>query len=117
MDTDRIEGTGREVAGKVQKAVGGVIGDDETQAKGLYNQAAGIAQDTLGKAKDIARDAAEHAPRLAGQFANQAADVGQRYYNQGSQVVSRQVGDQHLAAIMIAGATGYLLGWLIHGRR
>ncbi len=41
---DRVEGTAREFGGRVQEAVGNMTGDAKTQAQGLYNQAAGQAQ-------------------------------------------------------------------------
>jgi uncharacterized protein YjbJ (UPF0337 family) len=41
---DRVEGKAREFGGRVQEAVGNATGDAEAQARGLYNQAAGQAQ-------------------------------------------------------------------------
>jgi uncharacterized protein YjbJ (UPF0337 family) len=47
MDENRIEGTVRNVGGKVQEGFGKVTGNARTQAEGLANQAAGAAQDFL----------------------------------------------------------------------
>ena len=52
---DRIEGTAREFGGRVQEAVGNVAGDSETQARGLYNQAAGQAQQAAGQFGDVVK--------------------------------------------------------------
>jgi uncharacterized protein YjbJ (UPF0337 family) len=41
---DGFEGAAREMGGQVQEKVGDVLGDAKTQASGLYNQAAGQAQ-------------------------------------------------------------------------
>ena len=49
MDENRVEGTARKVAGKVQEGVGRVTGDAQTRAEGLANQAAGTAQDLYAK--------------------------------------------------------------------
>jgi uncharacterized protein YjbJ (UPF0337 family) len=60
MDENRFEGTARNVAGKVQDAVGGLTGDTATQLRGKTRQVAGQAQDTYGEAADeIRRFAAE----------------------------------------------------------
>jgi uncharacterized protein YjbJ (UPF0337 family) len=54
MDDDRVEGTARNVGGKVQEGWGKVTGNAQTQAEGLANQAAGAAQDLYGQAADAA---------------------------------------------------------------
>ena len=58
MDEKRVEGTARNIGGKVQEGLGRVTGDAKTQAEGVVNQAAGAAQDLYGQAKDTAADAA-----------------------------------------------------------
>jgi uncharacterized protein YjbJ (UPF0337 family) len=59
MDENRLEGTARNVGGKVQEGLGRMTGDSESQAKGKLNQAMGAAQDFYGQAKDTTADAAE----------------------------------------------------------
>ena len=49
MDENRIEGSARDVGGKLQDAAGGLTGDTSIQARGKADQAAGQAQDTYGK--------------------------------------------------------------------
>ncbi len=56
VDENEIEGTVRDLGGKVQDAVGGLTGDAKTQAEGKWNQAAGKAQKTFGAAADEIRD-------------------------------------------------------------
>ena len=58
MDENRIEGTARNVGGKVQEGFGKVTGNARTQAEGMANQAAGAAQDLYGQAADTARETA-----------------------------------------------------------
>jgi uncharacterized protein YjbJ (UPF0337 family) len=53
--TDRVEGTVREFGGRVQEAVGNVTGDTKTQAQGLYNQAAGQAQQAASQLTDVVK--------------------------------------------------------------
>jgi uncharacterized protein YjbJ (UPF0337 family) len=50
---DRVEGTARDFGGRVQETVGNVTGDSKTQAQGLYNQAAGQAQQAAGQFSDV----------------------------------------------------------------
>jgi uncharacterized protein YjbJ (UPF0337 family) len=58
MDENRIEGTVKNVGGKVEEGFGRVTGDTKTRTEGLVNQAAGAAQDLYGQARDGAADAA-----------------------------------------------------------
>jgi uncharacterized protein YjbJ (UPF0337 family) len=58
MDENRIEGTARNVGGKVEEGFGRVTGDAKMRTEGLVNQAAGAAQDLYGQARDGAADAA-----------------------------------------------------------
>ena len=63
MDEDRVEGTARNVGGKVQEGLGRVTGDARTRAEGLANQAVGTAQDLYGQAADTAREQATNLDR------------------------------------------------------
>jgi uncharacterized protein YjbJ (UPF0337 family) len=53
MDENRVEGTARNVGGKLQEGFGKVTGNARTQAEGLANQAAGAA-----RTADTARETA-----------------------------------------------------------
>jgi uncharacterized protein YjbJ (UPF0337 family) len=65
MDGNRVEGGFRDVAGKVQDAVGGLAGDAATQVRGKINQATGQAQKAYGQAVDEARDFTTENPAVA----------------------------------------------------
>jgi uncharacterized protein YjbJ (UPF0337 family) len=58
MDENRLEGTARNLGGKIQEGVGRATGDTKTKAEGLMNQAAGTAQDLYGQTADAARHTA-----------------------------------------------------------
>ena len=58
MDENRLEGTARNLGGKIQEGVGRATGDTKTKAEGLVNQAAGTAQDLYGQTADAARQTA-----------------------------------------------------------
>lgn len=49
-------GTAREMAGRVQQRAGEVAGDTKTQAEGLYNQAAGQAQQQVARLSDVIKE-------------------------------------------------------------
>ena len=48
-----FQGKAREMAGRVQEKVGEFTGDAKTQAEGLYNQAAGQAQQQIARLGDV----------------------------------------------------------------
>jgi uncharacterized protein YjbJ (UPF0337 family) len=60
MDENRLEGTARNLGGKVQEGVGRATGDAKIQAEGFANQVGGRAQDLYGQAADSARDTAKN---------------------------------------------------------
>ena len=53
---DGFEGSAREMGGRVQEKVGDVLGDAKTQASGLYNQAAGQAQQQASRLSDVIKE-------------------------------------------------------------
>ena len=56
MDKDRVEGKGKDIAGRVKRQVGEWTGDAKLQDEGTMDQAEGKIQNTWGKVKDAARD-------------------------------------------------------------
>jgi uncharacterized protein YjbJ (UPF0337 family) len=58
MDENTLEGTARNLGGKVQEGVGRATGDVKTQAEAMAKQVRGKAQDLYGQAADTAQDTA-----------------------------------------------------------
>ena len=54
--SESIGGAAREMGGRMQQTVGDAIGDTKTAAAGLYNQAAGQAQQQAAKLGDVIKD-------------------------------------------------------------
>lgn len=54
--SDKVQGMARDMAGRAQKVVGDALGDTATQAQGMYNQAAGQAQEQLGRLAETVKD-------------------------------------------------------------
>lgn len=62
MDTDTAEGTLKEVAGKVQDAVCGVVGDATTQMSGKARELSGKAQQLCADTTSLVRDRTAESP-------------------------------------------------------
>lgn len=113
MNTDRIEGAVKKVAGKVEGAVGDLTGHSDSQVEGRLRQAEGAVQETYGNVKETLRNSAES----VGGMTEETIEAGARYYREGSQAVGRHVEENPLGAVLVAAAAGYALAWLIHGQR
>ena len=113
VDTDRVTGAARELAGKAQGAIGDLVGSKNDSVEGRFREAQGSAENLYGQAKDAVRHAADE----ASDYAEDAYENGGHYLRQGRRAVSHQVEESPLIALMIAGAVGYGLALLIHSRR
>ncbi len=102
MSDDRIEGAAKQGVGRVQDAIGGLVGSDKTQAKGKMNEAAGSLQNTYGQVKDQAADVLD-----------QAKDQAQDSYEQ----IESFIRDQPFAAAAVAVGVGLILGMMLRGGR
>jgi uncharacterized protein YjbJ (UPF0337 family) len=109
MDKDRIAGSAKDIAGKVESAAGDIAGNAHTQASGRAREAAGTVQNLYGQAKDAARDAGD----AAVSYAKDAYDNSGDTLRDGSQAVARKVQDNPLGALLIAAGIGFALAMLM----
>jgi uncharacterized protein YjbJ (UPF0337 family) len=109
MDKDRIAGSAKDFAGKVESAVGDVTGNAQTQAAGRAREAAGSVQNLYGQAKEAARDAGDAAVN----YAKDAYEHGGDTLRDGSQAVAKRVQENPLGALLIAGGIGFALALLM----
>ncbi len=109
MDNDRIAGSAKDFAGKVEGAVGSMAGDAKTQAAGRTREAAGTVQNLYGQAKDAARDATD----AAVSYAKDAYDNSGDTLRDGSEAVAKKVQDNPLGALLVAGGIGFALALLM----
>jgi uncharacterized protein YjbJ (UPF0337 family) len=58
MNENRIEGTAKNLGGKLEEGFGQATGDVKSQVEGTVKQAAGAAQELYGQARETAGDAA-----------------------------------------------------------
>jgi uncharacterized protein YjbJ (UPF0337 family) len=56
MNRDQVKGRAREMAGKVQKAVGRAFGSRKTEGKGIAKEVTGKVQKTVGDVRHDLRD-------------------------------------------------------------
>jgi uncharacterized protein YjbJ (UPF0337 family) len=56
VDRDRVEGAGKNVAGKVKEAAGKVTGDEKLKREGQVDQVKGKVRNVIGGAKDELRE-------------------------------------------------------------
>jgi uncharacterized protein YjbJ (UPF0337 family) len=59
MNKDRVEGKGKDLAGRVERQAGEWTGSTEAQVKGAAKQVEGKIQNAWGKAQDAGKEAAD----------------------------------------------------------
>ena len=86
MDENTLKGAATEAGGRIKEAAGAIGGSGSMKAEGVYDQVAGSAQRALGDTADAVRE--------------------------GGRKITRQVEDQPVPALLVAGAIGFVLGVL-----
>ena len=56
VDKDRVDGSAKNIGGKLKEGVGNVTGDSKMQTEGKADQAEGKIQNTIGGIKDSIKD-------------------------------------------------------------
>ncbi len=109
MDKDRVVGSAKDFAGKVEGTVGGIAGDARAQAAGGAREAAGATQNLYGQAKDAVRDAGD----AAASYAKDAYDNSGDTFRDGTQAIAKKVQENPLSALLIAGGIGFAMALLL----
>jgi uncharacterized protein YjbJ (UPF0337 family) len=109
MHKDRIAGSAKDFAGKVESTVGGIAGDARTHAAGQVREATGTAPNLYGQAKDAAREASDAAVSYAKDAYENSGDT----FRDGSQAIAQKVQENPLGAMLIAGGIGFALALLM----
>lgn len=143
MNKHELGGDVRYAGGKVEEAVGDLIGNREMQANGVKNQVAGGAENLIGRAQAMAGDVADATSSLIDRARDRAADLvgrsgkdlrdgadkAEHELRHGAQKAEKELrrgakraeaavrGDAPVWAVIAALAGGYAIGALIHGRR
>jgi uncharacterized protein YjbJ (UPF0337 family) len=109
MENDRIAGSAKDFAGRVEGTVGDIAGDAKTQAAGRIREATGTAQNLYGQAKDAAREATDAAVNYVKDAYENSGDP----FHDGSQAIAKKVQDNPLGSMLIAGGIGFALALLL----
>ena len=109
MNKDRIVGSAKDIAGNVESAVGGLAGDAKTETAGRVREATGSAQNLYGQAKDAASRASDTAVNYAKDAFESSGDT----FRDSSQAIAKQVQENPLSSMLIAGAIGFALAMLM----
>jgi ElaB/YqjD/DUF883 family membrane-anchored ribosome-binding protein len=86
----------------------------ERDSEQLLDQVREALGDVAGTASKVAHEAYSQGERYVRQ-ARERYPEAERYYQEGRRVVSQQVAESPWVALLVAGAIGYGLAWLIHG--
>jgi uncharacterized protein YjbJ (UPF0337 family) len=95
MNGDRVEGTVKNMGGKLEEGFGRATGDIKSQVEGTAKQAVGAAQDLYGQARETAGDAAATVRRQAGSL---------------EETIRENVETRPYTAVAIALAVGWFIG-------
>jgi uncharacterized protein YjbJ (UPF0337 family) len=95
MNGDRVEGTVKNMGGKLEEGFGRATGDVKSQVEGTAKQAVGAAQDLYGQARETAGDAAATVRRQAGSL---------------EETIRENVETRPYTAVAIALAVGWFIG-------
>ena len=57
VDSDRVEGSAKNMGGKLKEGAGKILGDEKMKREGQVEQGEGKVQNAFGSAKDTVRDA------------------------------------------------------------
>jgi uncharacterized protein YjbJ (UPF0337 family) len=105
MDKDRIAGSVKDFAGRVEDSVGDATDDAKARASGRMREATGAVQNLYGQAKDAARN--------VGDAARDAYENSGDTLRDSSQAISRKVQDNPLGSLLVAGGIGFALALLM----
>jgi hypothetical protein len=103
MDEDRIYEKAGEAANELKNGI--------TSVSGTIGDLAGQTRSAVAQASETLKHSAVEAGRQVG-------DAAKEVYRQGARAgeyVSRNTAEQPLLALLVAGAVGYALAYLIHG--
>jgi ElaB/YqjD/DUF883 family membrane-anchored ribosome-binding protein len=111
MASDAAKQAGVAMQGKLDKGKA-MIQDAQTSAATLARQASEAGRQAVAQAGELVQGAARQA-------SNQATQAATNLYQQGSRAgdfISQYVAEQPVTALLVAGAIGYGLAYLIHRR-
>jgi len=88
--------------------------DEQDTAEHILDQVRESLRDVASSASETARSAYSEGQRYVRQARDRYPDAG-RYYQEGSRALRQRVTESPWLSLLLAGAIGYGLAWLIHG--
>jgi uncharacterized protein YjbJ (UPF0337 family) len=88
MNSDRVKGKAKDIAGRVERQAGEWTGNTQAQVKGAMKQAEGKAQNAWGKAKDAVKKPNESSHPAHGE----ASDADEEQTEEESAALHRRTG-------------------------
>jgi ElaB/YqjD/DUF883 family membrane-anchored ribosome-binding protein len=119
MDQPRAQATARDAAENAGKAASEAVQRVGAQIQPVLDQGKSVVQDLANQASEVGRQAVGQAGDLLQNVAPQAKEAASNLYQRGSQsgeYVRQYTAEQPIAALLVAGAIGYGLAYLIHRR-
>ena len=107
MDTDRIKGAARELYGRGEEAVGALMGDKETRARGVLDEVAGKAQGAMGRAGEALQESVGETMASGREFMHRRG---------GHMRGGGMMRTPPIVALLIAASAGFALAWMMHAR-
>jgi ElaB/YqjD/DUF883 family membrane-anchored ribosome-binding protein len=121
VDQQRAQEMASDAVDKAGKAAGDAVNQARATVQSTLEQGRSVAQDLARQASEAGRQALGRAGEVmqgvAPQAGEQAKQVASNLYDQGSRAgeyLSKHVAEQPLTALLIAGAIGYALAYMIH---
>lgn len=119
MDQPRAQEIAKDAAEKWGKAADEAGRQAGAEGQPVLDQGKSMVQDLANQASEVGRQAVGQAGDLLQNVAPQATEAASNLYQRGSQsgeYVRQYAAEQPIAALLIAGAIGYGLAYLVHRR-
>jgi len=117
MDKEWAQQVAKNFSEKTANEANEAGGRAGAEAQALLDQGKSIAQDVANRASETGRQAMDRAGEFIEGVAPRAREMASNLDEQGShtgEYVSHYTAQQPVAALLIAGAIGYALGYLVH---
>jgi ElaB/YqjD/DUF883 family membrane-anchored ribosome-binding protein len=119
MDKQWAQEVAKDAAEKTGKAANEAAQRAEAEVQPALDEGKSMAQDLADRASEAGRQAIGRAGEFIEGVAPQAKQVASNLYDQGSrsgEYVRQYAAQEPLSALLVAGAIGFTLGYLIRGR-
>lgn len=120
INSDGIEGTFNEMSGKAEGKIGSVLGDTSMQYDGKVAELKGKAEQALGKGKELYEKASETVREYADKAPEQVREAREKAARAAEEATAkaRQAVQEQPIAVLAGGiALGFVVGWLVSGRK